>query len=245
MISKLLASDQGANAAVRLIGAKAAGAALVVLLAGPAAARPGSPASQPDIETITFVDYWSHAGPGPHPTDCSGSFRFISGGIRWPAAAVTYDLLTGTIPAGLSSGAVASAVQAALDAWTDADTDGDATNAPAFSDSGATDPDTVGWASLGTTGIVAATSVSYLPASKTITGFDLTFNSDLAWSATGAADTFDVRNVGTHEAGHAFGMDHVSAPKDGLETMYRLTAEQEVLKQTLCTGDVAGIQALY
>lgn len=146
-----------------------------MLLAGPAAARPGSPASQPDIETITFVDYWSHAGPGPHPTDCSGSFRFISGGIRWPAAAVTYDLLNGTIPAGLSSGAVASAVQAALDAWTDADTDGDATNAPAFSDSGATDPDTVGWASLGTTGIVAATSVSYLPASKTITGFDITF----------------------------------------------------------------------
>ena len=54
-----------------------------------------------------------------------------------------------------------------------------------------------------------------------------------------------MQNVATHEAGHVEGLGHVNAPKDGLETMYKLTAPEETLKKTLCDGDLAGIDALY
>lgn len=216
---------------------------LVSLTPLAAQAHPGRAphaASAPsDLEMAWFVDYFSHAGPGPHPASCSGSFGFIAGGISWSISAVSYDLLSGTIPAGLGAGAVATAVQSSFDAWSGAEA-----SAPDFAEAGGV-ANTVSWASLGGTGIVAATAVSYIPRTKTIVGFDMFFNDDLDWDTGGSAGAFDVQNVGTHEAGHAFGLGHVNAPKDGLETMYKLTDEGELIKQSLCTGDVAGITALY
>lgn len=213
-------------------------ATLVVLamvwLGGIAGADPPR-RTTPEVETVTFVDYRIHAGPGPHPTACSGKFRFINGGIKWSATSVEYDFDVSGAPTG-----AATAVQDSFDAWSDA------SDAPVFSQSDGSDND-VFWASLGEFGPVAVTGVSFIRPTKEIVGFDMIFNSELAWSADGtpASGEFDVQNVGTHEAGHAFGMDHVGSPADGLETMYRFTAEGETIKRTLCTGDEEGILALY
>lgn len=197
-------------------------------------------ASTPEIETITFVDYKgpTHAGKGPHPTDCSDSFHFIRGGLKWLVSSVTYDINENSIPIGLSSSDVATAISNSFDAWKNAES-----SSPTFSEG--TGTNTVSWQSLGTGGIVAYVSISYFPKSKEIVAFSMVFNSDLDWSTSGEAGKFDVQNVGTHEAGHVEGLGHVKAPKDGLDSMYKLVDEGEIIKQTLCTGDITGIQALY
>lgn len=197
-------------------------------------------ASIPEIETITFVDYRepTHAGPGPHPTDCSGNFKFTNGGLKWLETTVTYDIDESTIPSELSSSDVSTAIANSFDAWKSAES-----ASPTFSED--TSTNTISWQSLGTGGIVAYASISYYPATKEIAAFNMVFNSDLDWSTSGEAGKFDVFNVATHEAGHVEGLNHVNAPQDGLESMYKLTDEGETIKQTLCTGDISGIQALY
>jgi hypothetical protein len=196
------------------------------------------PLHQPQLETITFVDYWvpSHAGPGPHPVECSGNFKFTRGGLKWLVSSVTYDINESTIPSGLSG--AATAIGDAFDVWTSAES-----ASPTFSEGASSN--TISWQALGTGGIVAYASISYYPATKEIVAFQMVFNSDLDWSTSGESGKFDVQNVAAHEAGHVEGLGHVNAPKDGLETMYKLTTTGETIKQTLCDGDIAGVSQLY
>ncbi len=67
---------------------------------------------------------------------------------------------------------------------------------------------------------------------------------DFDWSAVGAAGAMDFENIATHELGHSVGMGH---PDDSCteETMYRFASDGETKKQTLNSGDVAGISELY
>lgn len=59
--------------------------------------------------------------------------------------------------------------------------------------------------------------------------------------------TMIVRNIGTHEAGHAFGLLDVTNTSYAEATMFRLNSSiyGETAKCTLWTGDIAGIQKLY
>lgn len=198
--------------------------------------------SLPQIETITFVDYWepSHAGPGPHPSTCSGNFQFTQGGLKWTISSVKYNIDESSIPASLSSAAVSTALDNTFNTWEAAEA-----SSPSFSEDNSS-TNIIAWQSLGTTtGVVAFAQVSYIPPLKQIVGFQMVFNSDLSWSTSGESGKYDLQNVATHESGHVEGLDHVNAPKDGLESMYKLTATGETIKQDLCTGDTAGIQALY
>jgi len=213
---------------------------LLALVVAPVLAAPSHRAVTPKLETITFVDYWTHAGPGPHPSgenDCSGNFRFTNGGLKWSDSSVNYAL--NSTGSGLGASDVSAAITAAFDVWKTAES-----ISPTFNESGGAS-NTIAWASLGTTGVVAQASITYNPPTKTIVAFSMTFNSDLDWSITGEAEKFDVQNIAVHETGHVEGLNHVNAPKDGVESMYRLTATGETLKGDLCVGDIAGIQKLY
>ncbi len=212
-------------------------AAVSLVVLGSLAGRP----AEPELETIVFVDYASHSGPGPHPEpeSCSGSFRTIQGGLHLCASASSYDLLEDTIPGELNAAAVAVAVASSFSVWSDEEP-----SAPVLTEASGS-ADTVSWAPLGTRGAVAVTSISFNPTTKVIAEFHITFNSQIDWSLDVATDTFDVQNSGTHEVGHVYGLDHVNAPKDGMETMYRFTTEEETNKRTLCDGDIAGINELY
>jgi len=60
----------------------------------------------------------------------------------------------------------------------------------------------------------------------------------------GCDDAYDVRGVGTHEAGHVFGLGHVGAGHENL-TMYTNSFACSVRARTLGRGDVLGLRALY
>ena len=82
-------------------------------------------------------------------------------------------------------------------------------------------------------------------ATKEIVGFNITIDTDDTWSTNGAANTFDVRNIMTHEMGHVAGLGHDNAPKDACLTMYKFAAFAEIQKRTLGLGDKLGMDKLY
>ncbi|WP_405621904.1 matrixin family metalloprotease [Streptomyces sp. NBC_01511] len=57
------------------------------------------------------------------------------------------------------------------------------------------------------------------------------------------SNKWDVRAVGTHEAGHAFGLDH--APGAPTQTMYYAIDECDTSYRTLGKGDMKGLEYLY
>jgi len=102
----------------------------------------------------------------------------------------------------------------------------------------------VGWAKLAPKSALAATW-TWTDASGRIVEADVFFNSLHSWgvlSACGSASVYDVADVGTHEAGHTVGLDHLSDP-GRLATMYPSAPRGEVRKRTLTTGDASGFLA--
>jgi len=185
------------------------------------------------VQRINFVEVRGK-NAAPVGTTCTNDFRLIHGGVTLGSATASYTI--DTSGSGLG-GSAATAVQAGFNTWHAADS-----ASPTVSGGGGSN--TISWAPLGGT-TVAVTGLSINPPTKTILSFNMTFNSDLDWSATGEAGKFDVQDVATHEAGHVYGLDHVNPPKDAVMTMYPYVATGETLKSTLCDGDILGLNTLY
>ena len=84
--------------------------------------------------------------------------------------------------------------------------------------------------------------ISFKPWSKEIVSFEIVFDKDEDWGTGGDTSDFDIQNVAAHEVGHVVGLGHVSAPKDGLLTMYRYTRQGVTIKQTLGLADKLGYE---
>jgi len=83
------------------------------------------------------------------------------------------------------------------------------------------------------------------PANRELVEWDQVYDDeDFDWSFSGEAGKMDFLNIATHEVGHATGLSH---PGDTCteETMYASAAFGETKKQTIESGDIAGIQELY
>ncbi len=119
---------------------------------------------------------------------------------------------------------------------------------------------TSGWEAL--TGadqnVIAVTRVRYNALNGQITDADIAYDAEhFTWQVGGAETAgMDVRNVTTHEAGHANGLGDIYDPGDpgyvpamgsgnAAVTMYGLIASGETSKQTLETPDTAGIGYIY
>ena len=233
--------------------------ALALLVYGCDATRSTSPDNgiQPDAMSAvaprpwvqeTVIDYvgprFTHAGPGPHPTTETSSYSLLSGGIRWFNAAATVEYrITGSVPGGWNTAVVAGA-----QAWDDLLPGRDFTRKDNTSQvNPCTDlPSTIAWAPIdGEGGILGVTSPCYNLVTKEIVGFAMILDSDDSWGTSGASNEIDVGNVATHEFGHAVGLGHVNAPKDGCLTMYKFATWGEIQKRTPGLGDKLGMAALY
>jgi hypothetical protein len=101
-----------------------------------------------------------------------------------------------------------------------------------------------GWARLNPKGTLAAT-YSWTDQAGRVVESDMFFNTRHTWgvlSGCNASSAFDIQNVGTHEAGHVLGLDHVS-DANRMATMYPSAPGGEVKKRTLTAGDAAGAAA--
>ncbi|GLY20119.1 hypothetical protein Kisp01_71330 [Kineosporia sp. NBRC 101677] len=63
-------------------------------------------------------------------------------------------------------------------------------------------------------------------------------------ASSSCSNKYDVRSVGTHEAGHVFGMGHVGSGHNNL-TMYTNSFLCETKARTLGKGDVLGLRSIY
>lgn len=196
----------------------------------------------------TIIDYagprFTHAGPGPHPTTESDKYSLLSGGLRWFSGGTVEYRIIGTTP----SGSANNAVEAGEEAWDVLIAARDFTRKDNTSQvNPCTDlPSTIAWASIdGDGGILGVTSPCYNLLTKELVGFSITLDTDDSWGTSGALNLMDVGNVATHEFGHAVGLGHVSAPRDGCLTMYKFATWGEIQKRTPGLGDKLGMAALY
>lgn len=194
-----------------------------------------------------FIDYAapSHAGPGPHPTAESSDFKLTQGGIKWPnGATVKYAVLT----AGCSNDCAdaVNQIDLSFNAWelgvlTFTRDDGSPDTNPCTGSANSVSFSTVDGAS----GVLAFASVCRNVATKEIVGFRIVYDSAETWSDSGDAGKFDIRNVGTHEAGHVGGLGHDNPARSGCLTMYKFSGLAETQKRTLGLGDKLGMDTLY
>ena len=157
---------------------------------------------------------------------------------------------------GMSKTNVLGAVTAATNTWDDA------TNQNLFSDSGAALTTTANWKYDGVNNLafqpyaagcnaLAATGVWYktqgIPAGQMypIVESDMTFNSNLKWTATGETGKLDFQSVVLHELGHTIGLgdlyNKAQFSTDTRQVMHYYTG----VKRTLGNGDATGVWMLY
>src|SRR3989338_3164792 len=212
-----------------------------------ASAKGGGKAPQMEFVEEVFVDYKTptHAGPGPHPTAESDDFALTMGGIKWPnESSVKYSVVTTGCTDDCTD--AVSEVNGSLDAWE--------LGVLTFTqDNGTPDENpctgvgnTVTWSAIdGDGGALAFASVCRNVATKTIVGFRIVYDSGDAWSDSGDAEKLDIRNIGTHEAGHVMGLGHTNKPASGCLTMYNFSVEEETQKRTLGLGDKLGMDLFF
>jgi Matrixin len=151
-------------------------------------------------------------------------------------------------PAGAPAGA-ASAFQAAFNTWRAADA-----NAPSItvvSDSSVSSPQADGRYELMFAPLAGRTlAVTYTWTRRGVAESDVVFNNKVSFfMAPGEGDgcyegvaKYDLQNIATHEFGHVYGLDHVSATYN---TMAPTATLGETYKRSLASGDAAGIRAIY
>ena len=206
--------------------------------------------------TATLIDvhelHQDRAKGGSGTANCSSddpsAYRNTTVGTGWVVAgATTAHLNPATVPSAL--GDVSDELQAAFDAWLGGGvpaftvaTDGTATRYVA---NGSYD------IMFGRTGSSIATTYTWSWSDGRIES-DVVFNKGLSWfnatsEGTGCWTTagakYDVRNIGTHEFGHVYGLDHPAGAR--YETMYAYGYTGETLKWSPTPGELSGIASMY
>lgn len=211
---------------------------------GVGANGPGSYAVLIDVHSVEK----SPGKPGGGSANCAnaqpsnGTYALTGWAVGGPTVA---HLNPATVPA--SVGSATAALQASFSAWTGAPAITVATDGTVSRYTANRSYDLM-W---GSTGGSLATTYTWRWNDGTVES-DIVFNKGVSWfqAATEgdgcietAGNSYDVANIGTHEAGHVYGLDHPAG--DRFETMYAYGYSGETLKRSPSTGDKAGIAAIY
>ena len=205
-----------------------------------------------DVHAIHAVRDAAGPSAGANCTNAgaaSGTYALTGWAVGGPT---TSTFNTTTLPANLNLSATVSAIQNAYSVWSQG------TPAPAItvntSTTSALKPtanhryETMFGKSGGTT---LAVTYTWRWSDGTVES-DTLFNTSFTWGNLGAegdgcyenaGNVYDVQNIGTHEFGHTYGLDHPSGAR--FETMYAYGYSGETLKRSIASGDVAGANAVY
>ncbi len=97
---------------------------------------------------------------------------------------------------------------------------------------------------------LAVTYTWYYTSNKQVAEEDTIFNSRVAWNWSATPNCaypnyYDVQDIMTHELGHWMGLDDTYDATYADNTMYGYGSKAEVKKDTLTSGDITGVQAIY
>jgi len=196
----------------------------------------------PEIGMITFVNipYWT-SPPWYPPEVETDTYRFVRGGIQWAIDDLPVDCVVDTSEAPTGAFDAIKDAFEEWESWTSTNIYGVIKNTP--------DPEisnTVSWGPIdGLGGAIAVTQFMYWVNTKELIMFNIIFDSEEPWSTTGEGDSFDVKNVMTHELGHTLVLDDLRSLRDGALTMHAYTWPGDITKRDLGLGDILGIQAIY
>jgi hypothetical protein len=218
-----------------------------------AAEPPKKPITPPQLKEITIIHYAKPDRPGkpqPSPVD-NTAYELL--GVFLPDTATYY-----VNPSGAPVGALAE-IQSAFETW-DTVTGTELfnlalqTTVSGFSYDG---QNTVSWAGIVPTSIIAMTSIWYWddgnPATlDAIAEFDIVFNALLKWGIDPDDEgplklkkAYDVHNIATHEVGHVVGLADLYEDQYRELTMYGYGSKSETIKISLEQGDIVGTRYLY
>jgi hypothetical protein len=233
---------------VRLVAALALALASATSLTA-AEARPT--ATLIDVHEIKAVRDPARPSGGANCTNAgsaSGTYALTGWAVNGPKTAL---FNTTTLPSGLSLSATVSAMQAGYSVWSQA------SPAPAITVATSTTSSLKPTANnqyelmFGRSGgTTLAVTYTWRWTNGDVES-DTLFNTAFAWGNLGAegdgcietaGNVYDIGNIGTHEFGHTYGLDH---PNGRFETMYAYGYSGETLKRSLASGDVAGANAVY
>ncbi len=185
-------------------------------------------------------------------------------GYKWPSSSIpvkyTINPSTPVKKYKLSQSAIVDAVKNSFESW-DNEVDTDLfSNTPTVSSGAKASigrPDyknVVTWGTLSDRNVIAMTNIWYYTSTKEIIDTDMVFNTYYKWGIDKdgegtvfgvPASTFDIQNIGTHEAGHVCGLGDIYLPEYSAMTMYGYGSFGEVGKISLETGDISGVRAIY
>lgn len=212
------------------------------------------------LSKVTFIHYkkghakppWAGGGGGGN--DKSSCYAFISSGAKWKSSEPY--AINPTNSDGINASEVVYANELGVAAWEAhaGDIFGDyyVDYSAYYDDAYADGVNTVTFGLYPNSGVIAVTNVwgyfSGPPKSREIVEFDLLYNDPyFVWgnADAGNGSVMDLRNIATHELGHAFGLADLYTTSCMEETMYGYSGEGETKKRTLEAGDIAGINKLY
>jgi hypothetical protein len=225
------------------------------------AAANGPKNSPPGWDRVVFIHYRKGYGkpdepPGKKPPGAGPScYGFIARGAKWQTLPVNYSVGWSNLD-GLSDSDVESAFSDAAGEW-DFWTSATLFNPPTMDRQLEINLDTTD----GVNGIVFADlsamhaiAITYVwgrfggPVDqRRIVEFDMILDdTDYAWGdATTDSAVMDVRNIATHELGHALGLNDIYQNVCSAVTMYGYSDFGETSKRDLEAADITGLQELY
>lgn len=185
-------------------------------------------------------------------TDPDSSTVVPSAGWRLPSN-WSYQLNLGSVPASVGSANLPAIASNAFSQWTDAAsgkvniTRGANTT---ISRKGFDGHNIVAWGQTSGTAL-AVTYAWYYPSTGLAAEEDVIFNKKFKWGWNGGGTNcaiqgvYDAQNILTHELGHWMGLNDTYDASFTNNTMFGYGSTTEVKKNTLTTGDRAGILAIY
>lgn len=234
------------------------------ILAGAAILGALAPAAAAGSGVIAHMTFAGAAGPTAitaSPAPCSDS-KFNLIGPHWTTS-MQWRYKSATTPSYLTTAAVVQTLKRGVTNITQARNDCGRTDKVSATQSylgtttrafGVTKAGTCGTADGGNTfgfgslpaGVLAITCVRSI--GSRFVEADIRFTNTVTWalSSAGCSGDFMLEAVTTHEAGHAFGLDHVSERTHGRLTMSTfIDGACQNSESTLGAGDLAGLESMY
>ena len=164
----------------------------------------------------------------------------------------TYRLNPGTVPSTVGGGNLSTFVRRGFDSWQTASGNkvvlAQGANTT-VNNKGYDGKNIIAWSPLAS-GTLATAYLWYNTTTKLLVESDIIMNKNVYWTLSNKINcaylnSYDAENIMTHEQGHWFGLDDVYDSVYRYGTMFGYGYRGEVLKNTLSTGDKAGVYAIY